>query len=129
VREEKRKRRNSEDIEPPTREVWSEDEDEMHTIRNKYLTLPLRFTHVDMWNNWGEKFSGFVSDHGKNGMKFKIQEHETKAELWVELKKLNYWEYTSPPDSGGISYYSEGIPSIQAQVTEAYIQDKYELML
>jgi len=132
VREEKRRRKNSEETEPepPTREIWSEDENELHTIRNKNLTLPLRFHHIDMWNNWAEKFSGYVTDHSKNGLRFKIQEHETKAQIWVELKKLNYWEYKPPPpDSGGFSYYLDGTPTPQAQITVAYIQDEYELML
>ena len=59
-----------------------------------------------------KKFSWFVTDHAKNKSKFRIQEHETQAEMWVDLEKSNYWEYTKPPDAGGLSLYSTGFPSV-----------------
>jgi len=75
-----------------------------------------------MWNLWGEKFSGCVLDVEKRNKKgFRIQEHGTLAILGVDLEKLNYWEYTNPPESGGLSLKPEGKPSPQALHTIEYI--------
>jgi len=116
VREEKRKRMEKEEDEPeePTEQLWSEDEDETHKKKNHKLTLPNLFKHIKMWNTYGEKFSGQVIAQGKNGKKFRIQEHGTLADLWISLDRLNYWDYTKPPDSGIYTYWVE-TPSERAQ--------------
>ena len=104
--------------EQPTKEAWSEDEDGLHLTKNPCLTRPRRWKHVNMWNRWGEKFSGCVLDVEKgNKKKFRIQEHETMAVLGIDLDNLNYWEYTNPPETGGLSLKPEGEPSNQALMT------------
>ena len=101
VREKKRKQENLEEQDQeqePTREVWSEDKEKTHRIQNTALIRPKLEHHVAMWNIWGEKFSGYVTQHHrKNKTQFKIKEDETQAELWTDLRKLNYWEYIDPP--------------------------------
>ena len=118
IRQEKRSRQEFEETEElPTREAWSEDEDDLHLTKNIFLTRPKRWKHINMWNLWGEKFSGCVLDvEKKNKKRFRIQEHETLAILGVDLDKLNYWEYTSTPKSGGLSLKPEGEPSEQAMM-------------
>jgi transposase InsO family protein len=116
VREEKRRQRHIEENEEPTREVWSEDEEEeTHMTKNKCLTLPMTLSHVNMWNNWGERFSGFVTEHDRKRTSFRIQEHGTKADIWVELDKLNYWEYCKIPNSEDLTLYSTRTPSPEAR--------------
>ena len=119
VRQEKRAKPEQEDKnEQPTREVWSEDEDGLHLTKNTHLTRPKRWKHVNMWNLWGEKFSGCVLDVEKgNKKKFRIQEHGTLAVLGIDLDNLNYWEYTNPPETGRQSPKPEGEPSNQAWMT------------
>jgi len=74
VREIKRKRiEKEEESEEPTEELWSEDEDDTHKEKNHKLTLPIVWENVKMWNNHGEKFSGLVKAHGKNGKKFRTR--------------------------------------------------------
>ena len=90
MREMKRKRmEKEEELEEPTEELWSKDEDDTHKEKNHKLTLPIVWENVKMWNNYGEKFSGLVKAHGKNGKKFRIQEHGTMADLWISLDRLN----------------------------------------
>jgi hypothetical protein len=119
VREEKRRQRHIEENEEPTREVWSEDEEEeIHMTKNKWLTLPMTVSHVNMWNLWGEKFSGYVSHHDRKNNSFRILEHGTKADIWVELDKLNYWEYCKIPNSEDLTdetHYSTRTPSPEAR--------------
>jgi len=72
-----------------------------------------------MLNNWGEKSSGFVvQHHGKNKTQFKIQEIQPegiKAETWVDLRKLNYWEYGEPPNLEEIALCKYGLISVTAR--------------
>ncbi len=123
VRQEKRSRQaqhENNQQEQPTREPWSEDE-EKHTTKNPYLTRPKRWKHVNMWNLWGEKFSGCVLDVEKgNRKRFRIQEHGTLAVLGIDLDNLNYWEYTNKPDSGGLALDSGDNASQQALQAEHF---------
>jgi len=65
---------------------------------------------INMWNTYGEKFSGRVIRLGKN--QFKIKEHETSAEVWIELEKLNYWDYCEGNDFCPKFNRSDGNPSM-----------------
>jgi len=91
--------------------VWTEDEDQDHTTQNSSLTKPKKFQHIDAWNQYGEKFIGkVIQHHGKNKTQFKILEHDTAAKIWVDLKKINYWDYTSKPNPKEDDR-QDGIPS------------------
>jgi len=99
VKDSKRWEVEEEEDQQPTLEIWSEDED-LSREMNKCLclTMPILGEHIVMWNLWGEKFSGRVMKIRKKKTQFKIEEHGTDATTWVELDKLNFWEYTRPPD-------------------------------
>ena len=74
----------------------------------------MTLSHVDMWNIWGEKFSGMVTHHGRKKTRFRILEHETLADVWVDLDKLNYWEYCKTSDPIDCSTPSTRTPSPEA---------------
>jgi len=102
--------------------VWTEDEDQEHTTQNSSLSIPKLFQHIDAWNQYGEKFSGMVIQlHGKNRTQFKILEHETSAEIWVDLKKINYWDYTSQPNQKEDDRHN-GIPS--GMILQSSVKDE-----
>jgi len=83
---------------------------------NPDLTRPKLEHHVAMWNTWGEKFSGYViQHHGKNKAQFKIKEDETQAELWTDLRNLNFWEYVKPPEEEEV-FWATGIPTPAAAI-------------
>jgi len=99
----------------------------MHKTQNKYLIRPPLFSNIDMWNQYGEKFSGLVlTYHGRHSNSFKIQEHETQADIWVDLRRLNYWEFTDGKTKI-LHQIPDGTPSPQASQAAIYLQD-YELM-
>jgi len=66
---------------------------------------------IDMWNNYGKKFSWYVIKLGKQ--QFKIREHKTNAEIWIELEKLNYWDYLESEEVPKVNR-SDGNPSLIA---------------
>jgi len=76
----------------PTLEQWTdEDEQHRHLTKIEGLGMPRLGELIDMWNNYGEKFSGKVIKLGKG--QFKIEEVGTLAKTWIELSRLNYWDY------------------------------------
>jgi len=118
IREEKNTRKTEEE-DKKTWEIWSDCEEDQCRIQNHDLTLPRTHSYINMWNNWGEKFSGFVVQlHRKNRTQFKIQEIQPegiKAETWVDLRKLNYWEYGEPPNLEEIALCMYGEVSVTAR--------------
>jgi len=126
VRESKRKKGDEETDKEITREVWTEDEDQEHTTQNPSLTKPKLFQHIDAWNQYEEKFSGMViKHHRKNKTQFKILEHGTSAEQWVDLRLINYWYYSNKPNPKEDDRHN-GIPSgiiLQSSVKD----EEYEL--
>jgi len=91
----------------------------LHKIPNTCMTRPPLHSHIDMWNNYGEKFSGFVAQHhGRHRNSFRIQELGTNADIWVDLRKLNYWEYQGTKHPKVLHLISDGIPSQQVSLAE-----------
>jgi transposase InsO family protein len=129
VRESKRTKTDEETDEEITREVWTEDEDQDHMTQNPYLTKPTLFQHIDAWNKYGEKFSGLVVKyHRKNMTQFKLVEDGTRAEQWVDLRLLNYWDYSKPKPQPRIDDEHYGKPSgIILQASVEYEDEEYEL--
>ena len=77
-----------------------------------------------MWNQYGEKFSGFVAQHnGRHSNSFRIQEHGTNADIWVDLRRLNYWEYSRTKNPRILYLSSDGTPSSQALLAAQEPQD------
>jgi len=86
---------------PPFEDQWTDSEEEKHRVKSDNLSMPRIGGFVDMWNLHGEKFSGKVVQLGKR--QFKILELGSNAKIWIELEKLNYWDYClnqnpQPPD-------------------------------
>jgi len=83
-----------------------------------------------MWNNWGEKFSGFVVQlHRKNRTQFKIQEIQpegTTAAIWVDLRKLNFWEYGDPPSLGEVCMYGQISVTAREAECDPDVEEHYE---
>jgi len=95
VRTSKRRAEPEETDDEITPEIWSEDEDTTHLRKNLNLTRPKLGENIKAWNEYGEEFSGTViQHHAWRKREFKIREHGTLAELWVDLNKLNLWQYT-----------------------------------
>jgi len=123
VRESKRKCRK-EEKEEKTKELWSEDKDVMYKTQNTCMTRPPMHSHIDMWNQYGEKFSGFVAQHhGRHSNSFRIQELGTNADIWVDLRRLNYWEYSRTKNPRILYLSSDGTPSSQALLAAQEPQD------
>jgi len=40
-----------------------------------------------------------IKHHGRSRNQFKLREHSTSAEITVDLKKMNDWEYIDEPSS------------------------------
>ena len=93
----------------PTLQQWTDDE-ERHDRKNDSLDMPRINQDINMWNTYGEKFSGRVIKLGKN--QFKIREHETSAEIWIELERLNYWDYVEEEEFCPKFNRSDGNPSL-----------------
>jgi len=107
-----RKRRQeleTDDDNLPTLQQWT-DEEERHDRKNNALDMPRINQDVNMWNTYGEKFSGRVIKLGKG--QFKIKEHETSAEVWIELEKLNFWDYCEGNNFCPKFSRSDGNPSM-----------------
>ena len=81
----------------PSLEQWSDDdEEEFGKEKNAKLGRPRIGYMIEIWNNLGEKFGGKVLKLGKK--QFKLRENLTGAEIWIELERLNYWDYSSKQD-------------------------------
>jgi len=99
VRTSKRRAEHEETDDEITPEIWSDDEDTTHLRKNLNLTRPKLGENIKAWNEWGEEFKGTViQHHAWRKREFKIREHGTLAELWVDLNKLNLWQYTEKPN-------------------------------
>jgi hypothetical protein len=85
----------SEEDSRPTLQQWTDSEEERHDVKNPALDMPRINQYIDMWNLHGEKFSGKVVQLGKE--QFKIIELGTNVKIWIELDKLNYWDYPDKP--------------------------------
>ena len=85
--------------------------------------MPVITEHIDMWNLWGEKFSGLVTVIDWDGECFKIQEHGTNADIWVELDRLNYWDYCKSQDPVRGAPNSTRTPSPRARRAREDIQE------
>jgi hypothetical protein len=82
-----------------TPEIWSEDEDANHHRKIQNLTRPKLGENIRAWNTYGEEFSGeVIQHHAWRKREFKIREHGTLAELWVDMNKLNLWQYVDKPN-------------------------------
>jgi hypothetical protein len=83
-----------------TLERWSEDEDTARFRKNLKLTRPKLGEYIRAWNRFGEEFRGEAIQYwSQRPNQFKIREHGTSAELWVDLNNLNQWEYIEIPSS------------------------------
>jgi len=92
---------NSGSEDPPTMEVWT-DEDAHNppgSINITNLPRPARYEWIELWNEHGEKFTGKVTGYRKtNQNHFYIILAGTGLGQWIDLDKLNYWEYCDPPE-------------------------------
>ncbi len=107
--------------------MWSEDEDQSRLIKNPCLTRPKLHEHIRAWNTHGEQYSGeIIQHHAWKKREFKIKEHETAAELWVDLNKMNQWEYIDNPrieiEAGKLELPSGPILHSGTIYTEEYMQ-------
>jgi hypothetical protein len=126
VREDK-VRHKGDEKEEKTLEPWSEDEEDLHKTPSTCMTRPPLHSHIDMWNNYGEKFSGFVAQHhGRHRNSFRIQELGTNADIWVDLRRLNYWEYQNTKTPKVLHLISDGVPSPQALLAASQDYELYE---
>jgi len=62
-----------------------------------------------------------IQHHDKNRTQFKILEHETSAKIWVDLKKINYWDYTDEPNPM-MDDKLDGIPS--GMILQSSVKDE-----
>jgi hypothetical protein len=99
VRTSKRQAEPEETDDEITPEIWSEDEDANHHRKIQNLSRPKLGENIKAWNVYGEEFSGkVIKHHAWRKREFKIREHGTSAKLWVDLNKLNLWQYTEKPN-------------------------------
>ena len=69
-----------------TPEIWTEDEDQSRHKKNLNLTRPKLHEHIRAWNTYGDEYSGeIIQHHAWKKREFKMREHETLAEIWVDL--------------------------------------------
>ena len=81
-----------------TPQMWTDDEDQSRFTKNPKLTRPVLHGDIRAWNTHGEQFTGEVIQHwSQRPHQFKIREHETAAEMWVDLNKINQWRYMKKP--------------------------------
>jgi len=82
--------------------VWT-DEDSYNppgSIKIDNLPRPARYEWIELWNEYKEKFTGRVTGYRKsNPYHFYIILADTNVGQWIDLRKLNYWEYCDPPNS------------------------------
>ena len=96
----------------PTLQQWTDSEEERHDQKNDSLDMPRMNQDIKMWKTYGEKFTGRVIKLGKG--QFKIREHETSAKIWIELEKLNFWDYLDEDKICPKFNRSDGNPSLIA---------------
>ena len=95
---------DSESENTPSLEVWTDDNNRIPvgSIRIKNLPRPARYEWIELWNEYREKFQGKVTGYRKtNPNLFYIILAGTNIGQWIDLNKLNYWEYCKPPDLVG----------------------------
>ena len=79
--------------------MWTEDEDQSRYRKNPCLTIPKLHEHIRAWNTYREEYSGeIIQHHAWKKREFKMREHETSAEIWVDLNKINQWKYIDKPE-------------------------------
>jgi len=86
---------------PPTMEVWTDEDSHIPpgSIKITNLPRPARYEWIELWNEYGEKFQGKVTGYRKtNPNFFYIILAGTDIGQWIDLYKLNFWEYCKPPD-------------------------------
>ncbi len=125
VRTSKRRAEPEETDDEITPEIWSENEETTHLRKNQNLTRPKFGENIKAWNEYGEEFSGTViQHHAWRKREFKIREHGTSAELWVDLNKLNLWQYIeklNPEDEGdNLGYPSLNLLNAGTILTEEH---------
>ena len=63
------------------------------------LIRPTRYEWIELWNESGKKFTGRVTGFRKsNPSFFYIVLVGTGVGQWIDLNRLNYWDYCKPPD-------------------------------
>jgi hypothetical protein len=130
VRESKRRLEPETTDDEITLEMWTDDEDQSRYRKNPSLTIPKLHEHIRAWNTYGEQYSGEVIQHwSQRPNQFKIKEHETSAEMWVDLNKINQWRYMKKPETefkvGTLELPSGPILHSGAIDNEEYIQFYY----
>ena len=86
----------------PSLEVWTDEDSHIPpgSIKIDNMTRPERYEWIKLWNEHKEKFTGKVTSYRKsNPNNFYIILAGTNVGQWIDLNKLNFWEYCDPPDS------------------------------
>jgi transposase InsO family protein len=95
---------DSETDNTPRLEVWTDEDNHIPpgSIKIDNLPRPARYEWIELCNEHGEKFQGKVTGYRKtNPNFFYIILAGTNIGQWIDLNKLNYWEYCDPPDLVG----------------------------
>jgi len=81
-------------------EVWTDDEahNPPGSIKITGLTRPARYEWIDVWNEYWEKFSGKVTGYRRTNPNLFYMIIDGVGQ-WIDLNRLNLWEYCDPPDS------------------------------
>ncbi len=88
----------------PTIEVWSDDNSSNKPGARKIPNLlrPARYEWIEVWNEYWEKFTGKVTGFRKtNPNLFYLNLTGSDVGQWIDLNRLNYWDYCDPPDTVG----------------------------
>jgi len=88
---------NESDTEELRDEVWSEDET-MGAKKNTKLTMPRVGGFIESWDLDGKRFTGKVIQVRTN--MFEIRESTTEARKWIDLRRINTWEYINENEVG-----------------------------
>jgi len=88
---------NESDTEELRDEVWSEEET-MGTKKNSKLTMPRVGGFIESWDLDGKRFTGKVIQVRTN--MFEIRESTTEARKWIDLRRINTWEYINENEVG-----------------------------
>ena len=83
----------------PTIEVWTDNETNKPGSRKiPNLPRPARYEWIELWNEYGEKFTGRVTGFRKsNPSFFYIVLAGSGVGQWIDLNRLNCWDYCEPP--------------------------------